>query len=290
MRSRFEYRMQSVLADIVFGVFALLPPRLSSQLGGALLSALGTLFKSQNKRVLKHIALAMPETSMEERHRIKNEMWRNLGMILGEYPHLGKFVDGHKDFKLEITGNVEHLDPQRGNPFIFVSGHLGNWEILPIVCKRLGVPFHPMYRAPNNPFVDAKLAKLREAGGRLPKGFPKSRQGLKDMTEALRRGATIGILVDQRHSGGTDLDFFGHTAQTAMIAADLALKYDAVLMAGRIIRRGPCDFLFDTRTPFEVKGQTSAEIMQKIYRQLEEWIREYPSQWLWTHQRWGKNI
>lgn len=289
MSRRFVYRVEALLTDVVFGVFALLPPRLASKAGGALLSLLAPVFKAQNKRVLKHLALALPNTTQEERERIKKAMWRNLGMVLGEYPHLGKFADGHKDFKLEMRG-VEHLDGVRGHNFIFVSGHIGNWEILPIVAKKLGVPFHPLYRGPNNPFVDRKLARMREAGGRLLKGFPKSRQGLKDMTEALREGKTIGILVDQRHSGGSDLHFFGHKAQSALLATDLALKYDCVLMAGRAIRKGPCDFLLETRPPFQTQGRDSAEIMQEIYDQLEAWIREYPEQWLWTHQRWGKNV
>lgn len=289
MSRRFAFRVQAFLVDIVFGLLALLRPRHASQIGGVLLAALGPVFKAQNKRVRRHLALALPGKTDEERDSIRREMWRHLGMVLGEYPHLGRFVDGHPDFKLEIKG-LEHFHHVQGEPLLFVSGHIGNWEILPIVCKELGVPFHPLYRGPNNPFVDAKLARMREAGGRLLPGFPKSRKGLKAMTETLRQGGTVGMLVDQRHSGGPDLEFFGRNVQTATLAADVAQKYGATIMAGRIVRKGPCDFLFETRPSFQSENRDPLNLMQEIYCQLETWIQEHPEQWLWTHQRWGKNL
>ena len=289
MSKKTVYKIEALLLDALLGVFSVMKPKAASKLGGSLMAAIGPLFKAQNRRIMRHLTLAFPDEMPEELEHIRKEMWRDLGMIIGEYPHLERFVDGHPDFTLEITG-TEHLDPVRDRPLLFVSGHIGNWEILPIVCKNLGVPFHPLYRAANNSYVDVRLAKMREAKGKLLKGFPKSRQGLRDMTETLRNGGRIGILVDQRHSGGPDVEFFGRKAQVATIAADLAQKYGATVMAGRIVRRGPCDFLFETRPPFDMTGKTPLEVMQEIYRQLEAWIKEHPEQWLWTHQRWGKNV
>lgn len=283
------YIIQAAALDALLWMFAVLPPKMASTLGGEILATLGSVFTAQNRRIDKHLKLAFPAKTPTERKTIAKGMWRHLGMILGEYPHLGKFMDGHPDFVVESRG-LEHLSGTENRACAFVSAHVGNWEILPIMCAKHGVPFHAVYRAPNNPLVAARLEEMRSAGKRLPEAFPKSREGLKNIAETLKKGEKMGFLIDQRHSGGPEVPFFGHPAQTTTVSMDLALKYDAIVMPGRILRRGPCDFLFEVCPPLATEGRSGLDLTADAYRLFEEWIAEAPEQWLWTHRRWGKHV
>ncbi len=246
-------------------------------------------YKANNPAHSREAAEAAYQTLIAaERKAIAKGMSQHLGMIVGEYPHLAKFLDGHPDFTIESRG-LDYLGQTKDRACAFVSAHVGNWEILPLMCARHGVPFHPIYRPPNNPLVARKLEDMRQAG-RLPKAFPKSREGLKNIAETLKNGGRMGFLIDQRHSGGPEVLFFGHPAQITTIAMDLAIKYDAIVIPGRILRRGPCDFLFEVCKPIPTKGRTSIELTTELYSLFEQWIAEAPEQWLWTHRRWGKQI
>lgn len=283
------HRAQFAALWAVMGLFRILPPRAASQIGGFLLGAAASLFKAQNKRILKHLALAFPDKTDEERARIRSGMWRHLGMLLGEYPHLDKALDGDPAFEIEVEG-AGHLEVAKTRTILFVSAHVGNWEILPIAAMRHGAPFHAVYRAPNNPYAAHLLEQYRSAGGRLPQGFPKSRAGMKLIAEALKSGRHVGMLIDQRHSSGHAIDFFGHPAETTPVTADLALKYATPIITAHVVRLGPCRFRVMVDPPLEPQGQTSLELTQTLYKRFEDWIAAAPEQWLWTHRRWGKKI
>lgn len=281
--------IQASALDAFLWICAALPPKMASRLGGEVLGVVGPLLKSANTRVDKHLHLAFPEKTDQERKAIAKGMWKHLGMLLAEYPHLGKFLDGDASVTVEARG-LEHLEGLEDKPIAFVSAHVGNWEVLPLMAAKNGLAFHPVFRPPNNPLVAKKLEELRRLNGKLPEAFPKSSAGLKKIAETLKRGGRMGFLVDQRHSRGPLIDFFGHPAQITTISMDMALKYGAVIVPGRIIRRGPCDFIFEVCAPMLVENRDAMDLMGELYGLFEEWICEAPEQWLWMHRRWGKNV
>lgn len=283
------HRVQFVALYAIMSLFGALPPRVASTLGTLTLTAIAPLFAAQNRRIMRHLTLAFPDKSTAEKEVIRHNMWRHLGMTFAEYPHLGRALDGHSDFRIEVIGS-EHLATGADQSVVFMSAHVGNWEILPVVAQLYGVPLHAVYRAPNNPYAAQLLEQYRSAGGRLPAGFPKSRAGMKQIAEALKAGGRVGMLIDQRHSGGEIIEFFGHPAEATPIAAELALKYKARIVAGRVKRLGPCHFQLEVEPPFERGDSTALDITKNLYRRFEAWITDAPEQWLWTHRRWGKKI
>lgn len=282
------YKAQAALLSCAFAVLGIMPPRMASRLGAFILSALSPLLAKQNKKIDQHLALFLSDKTVEERSEIRRNLWRHLGMVMGEYPHLEKALDGHPDFKWTVIGQ-ENLAPEAGKTALYASAHIGNWEILPVMTARLGQPFHPVFRPPNNRDAADLLAKARSANGRLATGFPKGRAGLRDIADTLRKGENVGMLVDQRHSGGIPIPFFGRMVDATSAPADLARKYGATLIPGRIIRNGPCDFTLEILPPLNTDGD-SQDIMTELYALFENWIRQYPEQWLWMHRRWGKKL
>ena len=80
-----------------------------------------------------------------------------------------------------------------------------------LAAVQYGVPVAQIYRAANNPLVDRMITRFRGGGGELiPKGTVAARRAIA----ALRRGAHLTMLADQKMNDGIPVPFFGRTAMT----------------------------------------------------------------------------
>jgi KDO2-lipid IV(A) lauroyltransferase len=288
LRRRLRHWLAHPLEAVGFGAvmagLGLLPVDWSSGLCGAIARALGPRLPVSHhaRRNLRHAFPALDDAAIE---RVVVGVWDNLGRVVGEYPHLRRL--GAE--RVEVIG-VEHLIPLRedGQPGICFSGHLGNWEILPVVAARHGLPFTNIYRATNNRLVDRLLRRLRpDSADLIPKGSTGARQAIA----ALARGAHLGMLVDQKMNDGIAVPFFGRDAMTAPALAQLALKYRCPVLAARVERVGGARFRLVIEPPLQLprSGDRQADLralMLAVNQQLERWIEARPEQWLWLHRRW----
>ena len=106
-----------------------------------------------------------------------------------------------------------------------------------------------------------------------------------EMVRFLKAGGTVAVLIDQHMHKGEPLTFMGQVAQTALSAAELALKYDALLVPCYGIRRADglsFDMIFEEPLPHT----TALEMTQALNDSLEVRVRENVDQWLWIHRRW----
>src|SRR3546814_13748649 len=103
---------------------------------------------------------------------------------------------------------------QGGQPFIGFSGHLANFELMPIVAYNHGLNLTVVSRPVNNPLIQRILLYFRERPtgnwGRVPKGVDGARQAVKLLDE----GLNLGVLVDQRTTQGIALPLFGRQARS----------------------------------------------------------------------------
>jgi KDO2-lipid IV(A) lauroyltransferase len=274
----------------VYGVFAALPIDAASALGSWLARAIGPRLSVQ-RVARRNLERAFPEKSAGEIERILHEMWDNLGRVWGEFPHLGK-IDIYNGSRVEVQG-AAYIDEMRddGRPGIFVTAHLGNWELSACTVVQRG-PFALMatvYRAPNDPAAEWLLRLGRkDFGAEL---VPKGALGARRIVEILRNGGHIGILPDQKFNDGIAVPFFGRPAMTAPSVAQLAFKYGCAVLPGRVVRTRGARFRVILDPPLELpnSGDRQADVLAlttTINQITEGWIREYPGQWLWVHRRW----
>ena len=290
LRRRLRHLAEYALARGLCGLFGALPVDWASALGGALGRALGPRLAISN-RSRANLARALPERGAAEREAIVAGMWAHLGRVLAEYPHLARIADPGGG-RVEIVGG-EHIAALRddGAGAVCVGGHIGNWEILPLVAARMGLPLVNVYRAPNNPLVARLLRRLRSGGGALrPKGPEASRAAVA----ALRRGGHLGVLVDQKFNEGVAAPFFGRDAMTVTTPARLAARFGVPLACFRVERLGGARFRYTAQPPLELPrddggGVDAAAAARTINAILEGWIRERPEQWLWLHRRWPED-
>jgi Kdo2-lipid IVA lauroyltransferase/acyltransferase len=283
MITRFKHRAEALGATLLFKLLGALPIDTASAIGSVLGRIIGPRMRAQ--RIARHnLTMAFPEWSAQQREACLNAMWDNLGRTAAEMAHLpnDKFIE-----RLHLA-QPEYTTPQ-DKTALFFSGHIGNWELLPSIAFKQGMPLTIIYREANNPIVDKLIAKLRAF--RCKDMFPKGRSGAVKMARTIRNHGHIAMLVDQKMNDGIPVPFFGRDAMTAPAIAELALRYDLPLIPTRIIRKQGVHFegmLYPPLTITRTDDQQAdiLAIMTQINAILEQWIREDPSQWFWVHKRW----
>jgi KDO2-lipid IV(A) lauroyltransferase len=281
------YPLQALLVYALYGLFRILPTDTASAVGGWMGRIIGPCLLAHEK-ARRTLVTAMPDLPVAEQARILAGMWDNLGRVLAEYAHLGEFGPE----RVEVIG-AEILEKihAEGQPVLVISGHFANWEVIPVTSVRYGLEPQLVYRPANNPYVDRLLSRVRQPmGKRLAR---KGTEGARSVQAALKSGQAVGMLVDQKHNKGIAVPFFGREAMTAPAVALLALHYKAPIVMVRCERLAGAHFRLTVCPPLAMpEGMTREEsvkdILVRINRQLEEWIRERPEQWLWLHRRWSE--
>jgi len=288
-----RYAVEGAMVTALFVLFRIMPLPSASSLAGTLAGTLGPLLPL-HARARRNLQRAMPELPPIEVERALGEMWRNLGRVAGEYPHLRKFQAYTPGGRIEVVG-VEHLAAakEEARGALFFTGHLGNWEISGLPLIQYGIPITFVYRAPNNPFVDRLISRIR---GRdiTESAIAKGASGAREMVRRVRDGGYTAMLVDQKMNDGIAVPFFGRDAMTAPALAQLALKYDLPVWPVRTERLAGCRFRVTIFPKMELPRSNDgsddvAETMRLVNAVLEGWIRERPGQWLWLHNRWPKD-
>ena len=287
-RKRFQYRIEGAAAISLYGMLGAMPLPWASALGGFVARTVGPR-TGATKRARANLRRAMPELDESRVDDIVRGMWDNLGRVLAEYPHLGKFEAYVPNGRIEVVGfDPKHHPPKPGQNYLFWSAHYGNWEIAALAATQAGLRTAAIYRAPNNPIVDRLILRARNVSGSqlIPKGVTGRRA-----IAAMHKGAHLCLLVDQKMNSGIPVPFFGRDAMTEKVLARLALRYDCVVIPARVERLAGARFRLTCDPPMEVRrtGDDDADaldLMTRINARLEEWIRQRPEQWFWLHRRW----
>jgi KDO2-lipid IV(A) lauroyltransferase len=173
---------------------------------------------------------------------------------------------------------------------IFVTAHLGPWEMFGMLARHWGISLTSVYRPVKNPYIDRFMWRYRAAHGQtlVPKYG-----AVPALLRVLRHGGYIALLVDQHAKDeGLWAPFLGRPASTTPAPALLALRTGAPIVTG-YARRLPGLYRFEVfcDEPLYVRptGDRSADVRNatvEVNRRLESYVREVPDQWLWMHRRW----
>lgn len=288
---RLRYGAEAAVFFAFMGLFRLLGTDRASDLG----AWIGRHVFSRlppDRTARANLAASFPEKTDTERDAIRMAMWDNLGRVVGEYAHLDAFSITGADPRIRVidrAGAVTALADGKG--VMFLSGHLANWEIMPITGNLLGFDGATVVRPPNNPHVARYLEVQRGLQG--PKNQIAKQNAMRRMIGQLRQGKVLFMLADQKLNEGIPVPFFGRDAMTTPAPAALALKLGArILMASNrrvggarfevVVHPGP-DF-----TPTGDEAKDTIALTALITTHIEKMVRAEPAQWLWIHNRWPK--
>ena len=280
---------EAVTAHALLALLGMLPVGWASAVGGALGALIGPMLPV-HRQGLDNIARALPTMPAAEVRRCARRMWRHLGRVAAEYPHLHRFSVNATGGRIELVGRA-HLDEAKRSATggIFFSGHIGNWEIAALAPEQNEIPLTTIYRAANNPIVDRMISRFR--GAVTQQRVPKGHQGTRELVRALGAGKHVALLVDQKMNTGIPVPFFGRDAMTGPAVATFALRYDCPVWPIRVERLDGASFRITVFPKLAIPQEGTRDeriraITVSINRTLEDWVRERPEQWLWLHRRW----
>lgn len=268
----------------VIGGMRLLPYRLRVPFGGWVMRHLIAPLAGWRARVRNNLALIWPDLPPAEVRRLIDAVCDNSGRTLAELYSPLEFKAWVKDSPIRGEGLKRILQAQAsGQGVILVSGHFGNHDIARAVLSAQGHAVGALYRPQRNPFFDRHFRDTIAAISEPI--FARGRRGLAELVTHLRRGGLLGILIDQHMSQGAALRFLGHRAMTATSAAELALKYNCLLVPVYGIRQ-PDGLSFELVVEPPIPHTTPEAMTQALNDSLEVQVRAHPEQWFWIHRRW----
>jgi KDO2-lipid IV(A) lauroyltransferase len=284
-----RYGVEAALFFFFMALFRLLGLDRASALGGWIGRTVGPLLNS-DRTARANLAAAFPEKTAAARDAIRMAMWDNLGRVVAEYPHLGRFTPHGPDARIAYELQSD-LTPERakGRPLMFLSGHFANWEMMPILAEQLGYEGATVVRPPNNPMVANYIERQRGLNG--PKAQIAKHNAVRRMIGFLKGGKALFMLVDQKNNEGLPAPFFGRIAMTTPAPAALALKLKAKILVAANRRTGGARFHVTVHDgpDFTPSGNETADIQKLteiLTARIEEIVRDDPAQWLWIHRRW----
>lgn len=292
----FDRFRQWIVAQAAFGLLrglALLPADAALNVTARLARRFGPKTR-RHRLVVANLRNAFPEKTEAEIEALAAASWEHLGRMAAEYVFFDKLFDFDParfgEGRIEIEG-AEHVRDlrERPRPFIFFTAHTGNFEMLPHVGTAFGNPVAVLFRPPNNPFIAERVARLRGKGSdRLVPSYAGSSRVLARQLEA---GKGIGVLVDQKFKSGVPTLFFGRPLKTNPLVPRLARQFACDVLPVRSIRLADNRYRIVVEPPMALPRNAGGEIdveaaTQAINDKVEAWVREYPEQWLWYHDRW----
>jgi KDO2-lipid IV(A) lauroyltransferase len=286
---RRELRVRALL--IALPLLRLLPISIAKGFGSLVGGLAYWLVPRERKLALEHLAIAFPDAREEERKRIAQASFRNLGRAALELalieklqPRLTDYVKLGEREKALLQG--AHA---QGRGVIFASCHLGNWELLARRIVLEGYACGTVAREAQDPRLTGILEKARAKVGLTT--LWRGRPGVaREMLRLLRAGGFLGLLIDQDTDvQGFFVPFFGKPAHTPRAVGDLAVRTGAPALFGCIHRDGEGHRVVIESIPVPQTGDREADakaVTAAATLAIEAELRARPEEWVWMHRRW----
>lgn len=237
------------------------------------------------RRARENLALAMPELSRSERNHIASEVLNNAGRSMAEIYSGAEFTNRVQNSDILTGPGLAALEEAaaQDRPVILACAHFGNYDAMRAALSARDWPVGALYRPMNNPAFNAHyIPAMRAIAEPI---FPRGRSGFAAMLKFLRGGGMLALGFDQYVHDGVKLRFFGMPSRTVLTPAELALRYDALLLPIAGVRQPDgLNFIVGIGTP--IAHTNPEEMMQALNNDLEKQIRDNPGQWFWVHRRW----
>lgn len=271
----------------LMGLARALPyPRRIATMGWFFAHVLGPL-AGWRKRIRANLAMARPDLTPAERRQLERAVPENAGRSLAEIYSGAEFTDRiHASDPLAGPG-LPALEQaaQAGRPVILAVAHFGNYDAMRAALAGRGWPVGALYRPMNNEaFNRHYIPAMRAIAEPM---FPRGRAGLASMLRFLKGGGWMALGFDQFDDHGAELRFFGLPTKTVLTPAELAIRYDALVVPIAGIRQ-PDGLSFRVEVGTPIPHGDPATMMQALNDDLERLVRAHMAQWFWVHRRWKR--
>jgi KDO2-lipid IV(A) lauroyltransferase len=276
----------------ILKILGILPRDLARSIAATVARILYAMVPRLRRTAEFNLRLAFPEWDDARQRSVIRAMVRNLGWMAAEFARLPRYTRQNIEDIVVLDGHENFLAAERrGKGVLYLTGHIGAWELSSFAHAQYGFPLHYMARPLDNARVDALVNRYRCLSGNQPIF---KNESARVLLEILKEAGTVGILADQNTmpEEGAFVDFFGKTACTTTGIARVALHTDAAVVPGYAVWDESIKkyrLRFEPAVELLRTGETERDIFvntQRFTKVIEEIIRKYPEQWVWVHARW----
>lgn len=292
LRKRVKRSARTALLRALLAIVALLPFDLAASLGRGFGRLAFRLASKERRKALASLERAFPEKSNEERLALARACFVHLGQSAFELACIAQ-LDRDLDRRIEWPAEDRQALQAalaKGKGVVFVTGHVGNWELLARRVALAGFPSQSIARETSDPGTTELVERFRLSGN--VRSIWRGQDGAaRQMLRALKAGEILGLVIDQdTRVQSVFVPFFGTLASTPRAPADLVLRTGAALMVGFCQRKTDGTYLLTMKElPVEPSGdreQDTLKLTERLSSEIEAAIRRAPEQWVWMHQRW----
>lgn len=276
------------IASAPFYLLLALPLRVLYLLSDVAFFILFYITGYRKKVVYTNLKNAFPDKSAGEINTIARNYYRHMVDVVVETLKLAT-LSREELLKRVVFHNYKVVEQfkARNQSFVFVLGHMGNWEWTgPSFSQNYPVKLYALYHPLSNPFFDYFLYKLRTrfGGGLIPMN-----NLLREMVKLKNECCAIAFIADQTPSSenvywtnflNQDTPVFFGTEKIAR-----RFNYPVVYASATKPARGIYEYTFRVITN-DPNNTEEGYITKEHTRLLEEDIKALPHIWLWSHRRW----
>jgi KDO2-lipid IV(A) lauroyltransferase len=286
-------------AYVIYKLGAFLAQRLSLPTARRLAAVVGRLMCLVQRRNRRHLYRNLEvafgdELGPGELRRLRREIFSNFAAFVADYLWLPKLNrENIEDFltpeSLGSYAELRRLSEEHG-PVIYLTAHLGNWEMGGVAASLLGMPLTVLVDAHPSPLVTRFFDARRAEKGMTV--VPVT--AFQKVFRAIRRRRLVAIVGDRPVTGqGMLADFFGKQALVPDGHALLARRFGASIVPGFLVMKedGRYDLLVDDVIEPRVTDNEEADVrdcVERCLRVFERYIRLYPAQWYVFRPVWGR--
>lgn len=254
-------------------------------------------FAYRRLRVRRDVALAnlklcFPEKGDRELENILEGAYVNIATVLFEFLWFPKFTPENLKDVVDFSADSRRLMEngfKKGNGLVMMSGHFSNWELIALAIGacypgKMQIIVHPFH----NKAVDRVAERYREHLGNSTVPMANS---IRAALTQLKSNGIVALLADQSAAKeSASARFFNIDVPTFQGPASFALRTHALVLAGFLIRKEDGTYKVDLQEidSSDLKDDSEEnvrELTQRHVNRLEDFIRRYPTDWLWFHRR-----
>jgi KDO2-lipid IV(A) lauroyltransferase len=254
-------------------------------------------FKLDRRHVgigLQNLEIAFPERSVAEREKILLASYINLGRSVADYIRLGGFF--YKGILKRVRYDrldylLRLIEREKDHGLVALTAHFGAFELGPAVHTMNGFPLSLVHHTQGFLAADAVLTFIRERAGI---DVVRKHSAARSVLKLLKSGRTVGVPFDQnaKRSEAVFVPFFGEPAATSSGLARLIMISRSAVFPAFAVRQGSSNrhvIEIKDEIPIQRSGNTEADIEEntrRFVKAVEDMVRQYPEQFLWTHRRY----
>ncbi len=232
----------------------------------------------------------------ERQRRIYRTFWKFAWCLSERYERLST----DRAFTISLEGTETWRDLAGGRGFVFVTAHLGNWEMASMLpASRDRRRIHVVREAETDPRAQRFIEGLirSRAGDLYTTHFAEDPQLGLDLLDALRRGEIVALQGDRPRAGGrtAEVSLFGRSFHLPIGPAALARAAGVALVPVFVFREGRLRYRCHVRPPLHVAQSSDRlrdleEALARFAGELESAIRRDPHQWFCFRSLWRTNV